>query len=149
MNLQAKRLRELAGYARTLTREQGPGVMAVRALGFFKRRFFGKRARYWPGKQALAAQRAADCSALPLISILVPLYNTPEPYLKALLDSVQAQTSPRWQLVLADASDPDHPGVGELARARAAQDGRIVYRRIENRGIAANTNAAAALADGD
>ena len=149
MNLQAKRLRELAGYARTLTREQGPGVMAVRALGFFKRRFFGKRARYWPGKQALAAQRAADCSALPLISILVPLYNTPEPYLKALLDSVQAQTSPRWQLVLADASDPNHPGVGELARARAAQDGRIVYRRIENRGIAANTNAAAALADGD
>ena len=54
MNLQAKRLRELAGYARTLTREQGPGVMAVRALGFFKRRFFGKRARYWPGKQVLA-----------------------------------------------------------------------------------------------
>ena len=43
---QAKRIKELFGYARTLTKEQGIGTMCVRAAGFFKRRFFGKRARY-------------------------------------------------------------------------------------------------------
>ena len=46
MSLETKRIKELFGYARTLTKEQGVGVMAGRAVGFFKRRFFGKKARY-------------------------------------------------------------------------------------------------------
>jgi len=62
------------------------------------------------------------------------------------LDSVQAQTAPNWQLVLVDASDGAHPDVGETVRTRAAQDKRIVYAKIENKGIAANTNEAAKLA---
>lgn len=64
------------------------------------------------------------------------------------LDSVQAQTAPNWQLVLVDASDGAHPDVGETVRTRAAQDKRIVYAKIENKGIAANTNEAAKLAAG-
>ena len=51
MSLETKRIKELFGYARTLTKEQGVGVMAGRAVGFFKRRFFGKKARYLPSKQ--------------------------------------------------------------------------------------------------
>ena len=53
MSLETKRIKELFGYARTLTKEQGVGVMAGRAVGFFKRRFFGKRrgtcrqSRHW------------------------------------------------------------------------------------------------------
>ena len=114
MNLQAKRMKELFGYAATLTKEQGPVVMAGRAAGFFKRRFLGKRARYLPSSKALAAQRAADTSGFPVISILTPLYNTPKPFLEQFLDSVQNQTSPRWQLCLVDASDEAHPEVGQL-----------------------------------
>ena len=53
MSLETKRIKELFGYARTLTKEQGVGVMAARAAGFFKRRFFGKKARYLPAKQTL------------------------------------------------------------------------------------------------
>lgn len=149
MDLRAKRIKELFGYAQTLAKEQGVGVMAARAAGFFKRRLSGKRGRYWPGKQALTAQRAADSSAFPLISILTPLYNTPPAYIKAFLDSVLAQTSPRWQLVLVDASDAGHGEVGELARQYAAKDKRIVYQKIVNGSIARNTNAAAALAAGE
>ena len=150
MNLQTKRIKELFGYARTLTREQGLAPMLGRAAGFFSGGgCWAKRARYWPSKRALAAQRAADTSAFPLISILTPLYNTPEPFLNAFLDSVQAQTSPRWQLVLADASDAAHAPRGASWRRRARRPTpRIVYRKIENKGIAANTNAAAALAAG-
>ena len=36
MSLETKRIKELFGYARTLTKEQGVGVMAARAAGFFK-----------------------------------------------------------------------------------------------------------------
>ncbi len=149
MSLRTKRMKELFGYAATLTKEQGPAVMAARAAGFFKRRFLGKRARYLPSAKALAEQRAADTWDHPLISILTPLYNTPKPFLEQFLDSVQNQTSPRWQLCLADASDDAHARVGELVRARAAKDPRILYRKIDNQGIAANTNAAAQLATGD
>lgn len=154
MNLQAKRIKELFGYAKTLTKEQGASAMLGRAAGFFKRRFLGKKARYLPTKQALAAQRdaVADGSAgaenWPIISILTPLYNTPPAFLAAFLDSVQAQTAPNWQLVLVDASDEAHAAVGDNVKARAAADPRIFYQKIDNKGIATNTNAAAALATG-
>ena len=152
MSLETKRIKELFGYARTLTKEQGVGVMAGRAVGFFKRRFFGKKARYLPSKQTLDAQRAdaaANAAGWPTISILTPLYNTPPQFLQQLLDSVQAQTAPNWQLVLVDASDDAHADVGRAVQARAAQDSRIVYAKIKNAGIAANTNEAAKLATGD
>ena len=80
MSLETKRIKELFGYARTLTKEQGVGVMAGRAVGFFKRRFFGKKARYLPAKQTLDTQRAdagQNAKNCPAISILTPLYNTP------------------------------------------------------------------------
>ena len=152
MSLETKRIKELFGYARTLTKEQGVGVMAGRAVGFFKRRFFGKKARYLPSKQTLETQRAdaaARADGWPTISILTPLYNTPPQFLQQFLDSVQAQTAPNWQLVLVDASDGAHLDVGETVRTRAAQDKRIVYAKIENKGIAANTNEAAKLAAGE
>ena len=150
MNLQAKRIKELFGYARTLTKEQGVGPMCVRAAGFFKRRFFGKRARYWPSNQALEAQRSDPAAEnFPVISILTPLYNTPQNFLTEFLDSVENQTAHNWQLCLADASDDAHAYVGELVQKHAAVNPRIRYVKIENKGIAANTNAAAQLAQGE
>ena len=150
MNQQAKRIKELFGYARTLTKEQGVGPMCVRAAGFFKRRFFGKRARYWPSNQALEAQRNDPAAeTFPIISILTPLYNTPQTFLTEFLDSVENQTARNWQLCLADASDDAHAYVGELVQKRAAANPRIRYVKIENKGIAANTNAAAQLAQGN
>ena len=151
MSLETKRIKELFGYARNLTKEQGVGVMAARAAGFFKRRFFGKKARYLPAKQTLDTQRAdagQNAKNWPTISILTPLYNTPPQFLQQFLDSVQGQTSPNWQLVLVDASDAAHTDVERTVQARAASDPRIVYRKIENKGIAANTNEAAKLATG-
>lgn len=82
-------------------------------------------------------------------SILTPLYNTPEPFLRALIDSLKAQTYPHWELCLADGSDPAHAYVGELCRRAAQDDPRIVYSRLEkNGGISDNTNACIALSSG-
>ena len=150
MNQQAKRIKELFGYARTLTKEQGIGTMCVRAAGFFKRRFFGKRARYWPSNMALEAQRSDPAAeTFPIISILTPLYNTPQNFLTEFLDNVENQTAHNWQLCLADASDDAHTYVGELVQKHVAANPRIRYVKIENKGIAANTNAAARLAQGE
>ena len=155
MNLRVKRAKELLGYAVQLTKDEGLGTMLTRGAGFVKRRFFGKKARYLPAKKVLEAQRAemdgktAETCGLPTVSILTPLYNTPENYLREFLDSFVNQTAPNGQLCLADASDAEHGRVGEIVREYQQRNQHIVYQKVENKGIAANTNAAATLATGE
>ena len=155
MNVRLKRAKELAGYAVQLTKDEGLPTMVRRGAGFVKRRCFGKRARYLPAKKVLEAQRAemagktaADCG-LPTISVLTPLYNTPENYLREFLDSFVGQTAPNGQLCLADASDAAHGDVERIVKEYQQKNQQIVYKKIENKGIAANTNAAAQLATGE
>ena len=155
MNVRLKRAKELAGYAVQLTKEEGLPTMVRRGAGFVKRRCFGKRARYLPTNKVLEAQRAemagktaADCG-LPTISVLTPLYNTPEKYLREFLDSFVGQTAPNGQLCLADASDAAHGDVERIVKEYQQKNQQIVYKKIENKGIAANTNAAAQLATGE
>ncbi len=153
MDVRLKRAKELAGYAVQLTKDEGLPTMVKRGAGFVRRRFFGKRARYLPARKVLEAQRAemagktAEDCGLPTISILTPLYNTPEKYLREFLDSFVSQTAPNGQLCLADASDADHADVERIVEEYQQKNQRIVYKKIENKGIAANTNAAAQLAD--
>ena len=100
-----------------------------------------------PLRRTLKAQRAAHLQG-PCVSIVVPVYNTPLPFFKQMVQSVRRQTYTNWQLVLVDASDAAHPAPGALAQKLAAQDGRILYHKIENGGIAANTTAGFAAATG-
>lgn len=65
------------------------------------------------------------------ISILTPLWNTPENFLREMIGSVQQQTYGNWELCLADGSDDAHSYVGEICRELAAKDGRICYRKLE------------------
>ena len=84
------------------------------------------------------------------ISILVPLYNTPEKFLREMIDSVRAQTYQNWELCLADGSDEKHPEVGEVCRQYQKEDRRILYQKIEkNLGISGNTNVCFSMANGD
>lgn len=80
------------------------------------------------------------------VSIVVPMYHTKERYLRELIESVLAQTFPRWELVLADASEETHLH----AVVQEYADTRIRYISLrENAGIAENTNHAMAYATGD
>lgn len=101
-----------------------------------------------PLRRELKAQRAANLQG-PLVSVVVPVYNTPETFFRQMVKSVQRQTYANWQLVLVDASDDAHPLTGRLGQQLAAKDSRIVYRKVENGGIAANTTAGFAIATGD
>ena len=79
-------------------------------------------------------------------SILVPAYRTREEYLTEMIQSVRHQTYPKWELILADATEDD--SVERVVRAIA--DARIRYIRLEkNEGIAENTNRALDCASGD
>ena len=83
-------------------------------------------------------------------SILVPLYNTPEKYLREMIQSVQAQTYSNWELCLADGSDDEHPHVGKIVHQLAKKDPRIRYQKLEkNLGISGNTNVCIDMAQGD
>jgi GT2 family glycosyltransferase len=83
----------------------------------------------------------------PLISLVVPCYNTPEKYLKPLLHSVLTQKYQNWQLCIADGSTDNTRAKSIEAACRA--DERITYGRLaENRGIVGNTNEAIDLVKG-
>ncbi len=79
-------------------------------------------------------------------SIVVPLFNTPEKYLKEMIESVIAQTYGNWELVLADAS----MNTSDMALEYAKEDPRIRYYHLDkNEGISLNTNKGLEKASGD
>ena len=85
-----------------------------------------------------------------LISILVPLYNTPEKYLREMIRSVEEQTYGGWELCLADGSDGQHGEVGRICLEAAEKDSRIRYQKLtRNGGISENTNECIRTAGGD
>ncbi|MBV9075889.1 MAG: glycosyltransferase [Methylobacteriaceae bacterium] len=84
----------------------------------------------------------------PLISVVMPVYNTPPRELEAAIRSVESQLYPRWELCIADDASPD-PAVRPVLEAALARDTRIkVAWRPENGNIAAASNSALALATG-
>lgn len=83
-----------------------------------------------------------------LISILVPVYNTPPSFLHACLESVRAQSHPTWELLLIDDAS-SRADVRPLLE-EAAKDPRVsVIYRSANGGIARATNDALSKAKGD
>lgn len=102
-----------------------------------------------PGDEELAAQRGKVFDFEPLLSVVIPAYKTPEPYLKELLDSILEQTYGNWELCIADGS-PRGQGSERVLRNYAERDKRIRYEILgSNRGISGNTNAALEMARGD
>lgn len=83
-------------------------------------------------------------------SIVVPLYNTPIKFLKAMIESVKVQTYKNWELCLVDGSDNEHKDVEKCVKEFLKRDNRINYKRLEkNEGISENTNAALSMATGE
>jgi len=104
----------------------------------------------FPNAEEAKRQREYKFPRKITFSILVPLYNTPEKFLRQAIDSVCAQTYGGWQLCLADGSDAEHADVKKICQEYAAKDSRIVYRKLsKNEGISGNTNKCFAMATGD
>jgi len=83
-------------------------------------------------------------------SILTPLYNTPEKFLRQMIESVLDQTYNNWELCLADGSDVKHSEVGLICQEYVKKDKRIQYKKLtENIGISGNTNQCIDMSTGD
>ncbi len=103
-----------------------------------------------PAPDELQAQtNSAESFDGPLFSIVVPVHQTDHAMLQACIQSVMAQSYPRWELCAAITPD-DNSRNCKFLRVLAKQDSRIrIVQVAENGGISRNTNAALDLATGD
>ncbi len=102
-----------------------------------------------PNGEALELQRKHIFKVNPKISIVVPVYNTPDRFLKDMIDSVLKQTYSNWELCLADGNSSNE-SVREIIREYATKYENIKYIFLnENKGISENTNNAIYLATGE
>jgi GT2 family glycosyltransferase len=119
----------------------------------------------FPNAEERERERETQFNRQIKFSILVPLYNTPEKFLRQAIESVLAQTYENWELCLADGSDGDHAYVEQICReyivkderylaehpaAAGGAEARILYRKLKkNGGISENTNRCLEMATGN
>lgn len=97
----------------------------------------------------VAAQRVAAMARPPLVSIVMPVYNTPERWLRACIDSVLRQSYPHWELCIADDASPSR-ATRKVLEDHAARDPRVrVVFRASNGHISAASNSAMEIARGE
>ncbi|MCA8486239.1 glycosyltransferase [Burkholderia multivorans] len=91
----------------------------------------------------------AGFKRLPVISVVIPVYNTPERYLRECIDSILDQAYPYWELCIADDASPQ-PHVASVLREYEARDPRIkVAYRETNGHISEASNSALSLVTGE
>lgn len=85
----------------------------------------------------------------PKFSVLMPVYNTPEVWLRKAIESVVGQAYPHWELCIANDASPA-PHVRRVLDEYARRDERIkVVHRPQNGHISASSNTAAEAATGE
>lgn len=137
------------------------GILSLKKEGV--KEFFHKLKKYFKGNEEqkdykkwikknkisqkeLEEQSKKKFDYQPKISIIVPLYNTPENYLKELIESVQKQSYSNWELCFADGSTEPLKYLEPILE----KENKIKYKILEkNEGISGNTNEALKMATGD
>ena len=106
----------------------------------------------FPDEERARQEREQIFEKMVKISILVPLWNTPDNFLREMIESVTGQTYRNWELCLADGSDEAHGYVADIVREYQKKDGgeRILYKKLlKNEGISGNTNQCLTMATGE
>ncbi|MEI8396514.1 MAG: glycosyltransferase family 2 protein [Rhodospirillaceae bacterium] len=94
-------------------------------------------------------EHGAHLPLRPLISVIMPVYNTPPAYLRAAIESVLGQLYDRFELCIADDCSTD-PAIRPLLEDYAARDSRVkLVFRTENGHISQASNSALELAQGE
>ncbi|MBR8832400.1 MAG: hypothetical protein N5P05_001864 [Chroococcopsis gigantea SAG 12.99] len=107
--------------------------------------------KHYPAKSDLEKMKedVARLPYQPLISVIMPVYNTPENFLRSAIESVLTQVYPHWELCIADdRSTRDH--VSKIIAEYGVNNSRIkVVYRTENGHISAASNSALEIATGE
>src|SRR6476620_5785215 len=108
------------------------------------------RANAEPGAQDIAQMRKRidELERRPLISVLLPVYNVDEKWLRLCIDSVFRQIYENWELCIADDCSPGAHIRRILDEYAADPRVKVVYRP-ENGPISAASNSALGLASGE
>lgn len=99
--------------------------------------------------RASIRQHSKQMGYKPLISVVMPTYNTPVQWLRLAIESVRNQLYPYWELCIADDAS-SAPQVKQLLEQYRLEDERVkVVYREKNGHISAASNSAIELATGD
>jgi len=104
-----------------------------------------------PSAEELAVQitEAKQLRYRPLISILIPTYNTNISFLRSTIESVFRQTYGKWELIIVDDASPNDE-VRSVIKEYATRDNRIKCRFLDtNHHIAGATNEAITMSSGE
>lgn len=94
-------------------------------------------------------EASGSLSCTPKLSIVTPVFKTPQSFLTKCVDSVKKQVYPNWELVLVDDGSGD-PRLTALLTRLADGDRRITVKTLpSNLGIAGATNAGIELCTGE
>lgn len=108
-----------------------------------------QRYRAWLDARPAGAPGSAVASGGPSFSVVVPAYRTSPWILERCIESVRAQSWPRWECCVCDDGSQDR-ALTRYLRSLAGGDERIkVTALAHNQGISAATNAAVALGTGE
>ena len=149
---------ELRGALRVAGRlaRRGSFVAAARTLrGHLSEGSYHSLYQIWLREHALSPAKLADMRRRstsfpyrPLVSVVTPVYNTDPRWLRACIESMKSQAYPNWQLCLAD--DGSTRAETRALLREYESDPRIkIKMRGTNGGIAAASNEALTLADGE
>lgn len=135
----------------------GPAAMLRRGLGDYQALQPAPSGDYarWIGRNEpmLTTQEVESGLAVlprrPLLSVVMPVYQAPERWLRRALDSVMEQHYPDWELCISDDASPS-PHVREVLEEYRQRDERIkiVYRQ-RNGHISESSNSALEVASGE
>ncbi len=125
------------------------GPRGRRLMSEMHRRDVRAEERYADWLGTSTANQPAPITANPLLSVLLPVHNPPADVFEAALESVLAQSYPHWDLCIADDASTQ-PHVRATIARFVARDERVraVFRPTAGH-IAAATNSALALAQGE
>ena len=102
-----------------------------------------------PEKRKKIEERIQIFEKPPLISVVMPVYNVEEKWLRLAVKSVQEQVYPYWELCIADDASPA-PHIRPLLEQLMQEDARIkVIFREKNGHISESSNSALSLAKGE
>ena len=96
----------------------------------------------------LEEQKSVHFLKEPLISIIVPIYNTPITFLRQMIDSVQQQSYAKWELCIGNAS-PEKQEIRQVLEEYKSDKRIKEIAILENKGIAENTNKAMTISEGE
>jgi O-antigen biosynthesis protein len=102
-----------------------------------------------PVDLAMYREDASAFGYRPLLSVVMPVYDTPIPLLEEAIRSVVDQTYPNWQLCIADDASPNAEVRAVLQRWSAKDDRIKVVLRTSNGHISAASNSALEVAEGE